>query len=75
MVLLNGSRFARQSNSIIYRQNICGGPKKQGVAPKVGWFLQSNPNLLGAAQRLPIKCITTVEHEPQRYGYRATLGG
>ena len=47
MVLMNASRMARNAASIIDLPN-CGGVKKAGLAPTVGWFLSSNPNLIGA---------------------------
>lgn len=47
MVLLNASKAARNAASLINRPS-CGGPKKAGLAPTVGWFLSSNPNLIGA---------------------------
>jgi hypothetical protein len=47
MVLMNGSRMARNTASIVNRPN-CGGPKKAGLAPSVGLFISSNPNLIGA---------------------------
>ena len=48
MVLMNGSKSARNAASIVNRQNIGGGWKKAGLAPSVGLFLSSNPNLIGA---------------------------
>ncbi len=45
---MNSSKSARNQASIVNRTNICGGPKKAGLAPTVGWFLTSNPNLIGA---------------------------
>lgn len=48
MVYMSGSRSARNQASIVNRTNVCGGPKKGGLAPSVGWFLYSNPNLIGA---------------------------
>jgi len=48
MVLMNASKSARNAASIINRTNICGGSKKAGLAPTVGWYLSSNPNLIGA---------------------------
>ena len=45
---MNASKSARNQASIINRTNVCGGPKKGGLAPSVGWFLYSNPNLIGA---------------------------
>ena len=47
MVLLNASKAARNAASLINRPT-CGGVKKAGLAPTVGWFLSSNPNLIGA---------------------------
>lgn len=49
MVLMNASRAARNQASIINRPT-CGGNFKGGLAPRVGWFLSSNPNLIGATQ-------------------------
>ncbi len=48
MVLMNGSKSARNVASIVNRTNTCGGSKKAGLAPTVGWYLPSNPNLIGA---------------------------
>jgi hypothetical protein len=45
---MSGSRSARNQASIVNRTNTCGGSKKGGLAPSVGWFLYSNPNLIGA---------------------------
>jgi hypothetical protein len=47
MVYMSGSRSARNQASIVNRPT-CGGNKKGGLAPSVGWFLYSNPNLIGA---------------------------
>ena len=48
MVLLNAGKSARNAASIVNRTNVGGGPKKGGLAPTVGFFLTSNPNLIGA---------------------------
>ena len=48
MVYYSGSRSARNAASICNRTNTCGGPKKGGLAPSIGFFLSSNPNLIGA---------------------------
>ena len=48
MVLMNASKAARNQASIVNRTNVCGGIKKGGLSPSVGWFLSSNPNLIGA---------------------------
>ena len=46
---MSGSRSARNQASIVNRTNTCGGTaKKGGLAPTIGTFLSSNPNLIGA---------------------------
>ena len=45
---MNSSKAARNQASIVNRTDRCGGPKKGGLAPTVGLFLSSNPNLIGA---------------------------
>jgi len=75
MVYMSGSKAARNAASICNRTNICGGNKKSGLAPTVGWFLSSNPMLLGAPQTIPRFCIPSRTIQTQKYGYRATIGG
>ena len=75
MVLMSAGRSARNQASIVNRTNVCGGPKKAGIAPRVGWFLSSNPNLIGAPQRLPLVCVPNRTVQTQKYGYSATHGG
>ncbi len=49
MVYMSGGKAARNQASIVNRTNTCGGgSKKGGLAPSVGWYLSSNPNLIGA---------------------------
>ena len=48
MVYYSGSRSARNAASICNRTNTCGGSKKGGLAPTIGVFMSSNPNLRGA---------------------------
>jgi hypothetical protein len=48
MVLSNGPRVVRNQSSLVNRTNVCGGQKKGGLAPTVGTFISSNPNLIGA---------------------------
>ena len=48
MVLSNAPKVVRNISSLINRTNVCGGNKKGGLAPTVGWYLPSNPNLIGA---------------------------
>ena len=74
MVYMSGSRNARNQASIVNRTNVCGGPKKAGIAPRIGWYLSSNVNLTRAPQRLPLVCVPNTTVQTQRTGYRATLG-
>lgn len=75
MVLMNAGRSARNQASIVNRTNVCGGSKKAGITPRIGWFMQSNPTLKGAPQSLPIVCVPNRTIQTQSYGYRATIGG
>ena len=74
MVLMNAGRNARNAASIVNRPT-CGGNKKAGTAPRVGWYLSSNVNLVGAPQSVPRFCIPNRTIQTQSYGYRATHGG
>jgi hypothetical protein len=78
MVLYSAGKAARHVGSIVNRPT-CGGPKKAGLAPSVGAFLQSNYMLIRGVQTQP-KYIpgycgpVNKTIQTQRYGYRATLG-
>jgi len=72
---MNAGKAARHQASIVARNNVCGGSKKAGTAPRIGWFMQSNPKLLGAAQRVPLFCMINKTVQTQRIGYRATHSG
>lgn len=48
MVLSNGPKVVRNQSSLINRTDRCGGPKKGGLAPSVGAYVSSNPNMIGA---------------------------
>lgn len=75
MVYMSGSKAARQQASIVNRPT-CGGNKKGGLAPSVGWFLYSNPNLIGATNtQYGLTCRPNLTIQTQSYGYRATIGG
>lgn len=75
MVYMSGAKSSRNQASIVNRTNVCGGSKKAGIAPRIGWFMQSNPTLKGAPQSLPIVCVPNRTIQTQKYGYRATIGG
>lgn len=73
---MSGSKASRNQASIVNRTNICGGSKKGGLAPSVGWYLSSNPNLIGATNtQFGLRCIPNRTIQTQSYGYRATIGG
>jgi hypothetical protein len=74
MVLMNAGKNARNQASIVNRPT-CGGNKKAGLAPSVGWWLTSNPSLMGAPQSVPRFCIPNRTVQTQKTGYRATIGG
>lgn len=74
MVYMSGSKMARNAASIINRPS-CGGNKKAGTAPRVGWYLTNNTMLIGAPQSVPMFCMPNRTIQTQKYGYRATIGG
>lgn len=74
MVYMSGSRAARNQSSIVNRTNVGGGVKKAGVAPRIGFFMQSNPSLRRAPQRVPLVTVPNRTIQTQQYGYKATLG-
>jgi hypothetical protein len=47
MVYMSAGRMSRNAASITNRPT-CGGNKKAGLAPTIGAFISSNPNLIGA---------------------------
>jgi hypothetical protein len=76
MVLMSAGRNARNQASIVNRTNICGGVKKGGLAPTIGNFITSNPNLIGATNtQFALSCRPNTTVQTQSYGYRATIGG
>ncbi len=72
---MSAGKAARNQASIVNRTNTCGGNKKAGTAPRTGWFMQSNPTLRRAPQRVPLICVPNTTIQTQRYGYSATHGG
>jgi hypothetical protein len=81
MVLMNASKRARNQASIVNRPT-CGGVKKAGTAPRVGFYLDNNVNLTRAPQSTPQYsfCVSTPQWpisttvQTQQTGYRATIG-
>jgi hypothetical protein len=74
MVLLNAAKAARNAASLINRPT-CGGPKKAGTGPRVGWYLTSQPFLLRVPQGNPLICTPNRTVQTQPTGYRATITG
>jgi len=74
MVLMSAGKAARNQASIVNRPT-CGGPKKAGTGPRVGWFLTSMPFITGPPQSVPINCVPNTTIQTQKKGYRATIGG
>ena len=72
---MSGSRASRNQASIVNRTNTCGGNKKAGLAPRVGWYLSSNTMLMGAPQTVPRFCIPNRTIQTQKYGYSAAHSG
>lgn len=76
MVLSNGSKMARNQQSIINRPNCGGTSKKSGLAPKIGLFMTSNPTMRGATNtQFGMLCIPNRTVQTQQYGVRATRTG
>ena len=66
MVLSNGPKVVRNQASLVNRTNICGGQKKAGLAPTVGNFISSNPNLIGATNtQYGLKCVGNFSNPSQ----------
>jgi len=82
MVYMSGSKSARNAASITNRPT-CGGMKKAGIAPRVGWYLSNNTMLIGAPQTTPQYTLcksypnwpisTTIQ--VQQYGVHAIHNG
>jgi len=72
---MSGSKAARNQASLVNRTNVCGGPKKAGLGPSVGWFMDNNPGLRRAPQSVPRFCHIDRTVQTQKYGYHATHGG
>ena len=65
MVLSNGPKVVRNISSLINRPN-CGGSKKGGLAPSVGAYVSSNPNMIGATNtQYGLKCVGNFTNSSQ----------
>ena len=76
MVLMNSSKMARNAASIVNRPTCGGTASIGGLAPTIGRFISSNPNMIGATNtQFGLMCIPNRTIQTQSYGYRATHGG
>jgi hypothetical protein len=75
MVYMSGGKMARHAASITNLPNCGGTAKKAGIAPRIGFFMQSNPTLKGAPQSQKFVCTPSTTVQTQKYGYKATIGG
>ena len=72
---MSGSKISRNIASLVNRPT-CGGNKKGGLAPQVGYFMSSNPNLIGATNtQFGLLCIPNRTIQTQQYGVHATRTG
>jgi hypothetical protein len=75
MVYMSGSRNARNQASIINRPT-CGGNSKGGLTPRIGWYMSSNPSMIGATNtQFGLVCIPNRTIQTQKYGVQATRTG
>ena len=75
MVLYSAGKAARHAASIVNRTNVGGGPKKAGIVPRIGFFMQSNNTLRRGPQRVPLFTVNYRIIQTQKYGYSAIHGG
>jgi len=72
---MSGGKMARHAASITNKPT-CGGPKKAGLAPSIGWFMSNHPILIRATNtQYGQMCIPNRTIQTQKYGYSATHGG
>ena len=65
MVLSNGPKVVRNISSLINRPN-CGGNSNGGLAPSVGAYVSSNPNMIGATNtQYGLKCVGNFTNSSQ----------
>ena len=71
---MSGSKASRNQASIVNRPT-CGGVKKAGTAPRVGFYLDNNVKLTRAPQNNPRVCVPNTTVQTQPIGYAATRTG
>lgn len=66
MVLSNGPKVVRNISSLINRPTCGGSAKKGGLAPSVGAYVSSNPNMIGATNTMyNIRCTGNFTNSSQ----------
>jgi hypothetical protein len=75
MVLMNGSKRARNQASIINRTNVCGGVKKGGLASRIG-VLSANLSAYNEAtnSQFGLVCLGNYSNSSQSTYRRAIRG-
>lgn len=74
-MVLSGSTRTSRISSIINRPT-CGGNKKAGIAPSIGWFMNASPSLIRAPATLfGLSCVPNTINQNQQTGYHATRTG
>jgi hypothetical protein len=65
MVLMNAAKAARNQASLVNRPT-CGGNSKGGLAPSVGAYISSNPNMIGATNtQFGLVCVGNYSNPSQ----------
>ena len=66
MVLSNGPKVVSNISSLINRPSCGGSAKKGGLAPSVGAYVSSNPNMIGATNtQYGLKCVGNFTNSSQ----------
>ena len=73
---MNASKAARNQASIVNRPTCGGSAKKGGLTPRIGWYMSSNPSMIGATNtQFGLVCIPNRTVQTQKYGVQATRTG
>jgi hypothetical protein len=75
MVLYNAGKMARSVGSIVNRPT-CGGDKKGGLAPSVGWFNGMTTQRANNATntQFGLVCVGNFSNSSQQAARRARIG-
>ena len=75
MVLYNAGKMARNAASIINRPT-CGGNKKGGLAPTIGWFngMTTLPSNRATNTQFGLLCVGNYSNPSQQTARRARMG-